>query len=45
MCQRLILNPTEKGDIPIKGVIFDMDGTLCLPQTWMFGMIHTDKVI
>ncbi|KAG0677861.1 hypothetical protein C6P41_003113 [Kluyveromyces marxianus] len=20
----------------IKGVVFDMDGTLCLPQTWMF---------
>lgn len=40
MCQRLILNPTEKGDIPIKGVIFDMDGTLCLPQTWMFAAMR-----
>ncbi|CAN6630060.1 hypothetical protein TRVA0_012S02058 [Trichomonascus vanleenenianus] len=33
---RLILNPKKPGDIQIKGVVFDMDGTLCLPQTWMF---------
>lgn len=29
---RLILNPKNAGDIAIKGIIFDMDGTLCLPQ-------------
>lgn len=23
--------------IPVKGIIFDMDGTLTKPQTWMFG--------
>lgn len=33
---RAILNPVANGDVPIKGVIFDMDGTLCLPQTYMF---------
>ncbi|KAK9456490.1 HAD-like domain-containing protein [Dipodascopsis uninucleata] len=33
---RLILNPTLSSDIPVKGIVFDMDGTLCLPQTWMF---------
>ncbi|KAK9463134.1 HAD-like domain-containing protein [Lipomyces oligophaga] len=36
MTQRLILKPTLPTDIAIKGIVFDMDGTLCLPQTWMF---------
>lgn len=28
---------SEEPVLPIKGVIFDMDGTLTRPQTWMFG--------
>ncbi|KAK9451262.1 HAD-like domain-containing protein [Limtongia smithiae] len=34
---RLILTPTLPTDVAVRGVVFDMDGTLCLPQTWMFG--------
>ncbi|KAK9251295.1 HAD-like domain-containing protein [Lipomyces tetrasporus] len=33
---RLTLFPELLSDIEVKGLIFDMDGTLCLPQTWMF---------
>jgi len=33
---RLILNPKKPGDRAIKGVIFDMDGTLCKPQVSFF---------
>ncbi|KAK7205367.1 HAD-like domain-containing protein [Myxozyma melibiosi] len=33
---RLTLNPSDPDDIEVKGIVFDMDGTLCLPQTWMF---------
>lgn len=29
---KLILNSVSKSDIPIRGIIFDMDGTLCKPQ-------------
>lgn len=34
---RMTLNPLKAGDVIVKGIIFDMDGTLCQPQTWMFG--------
>jgi phosphoglycolate phosphatase-like HAD superfamily hydrolase len=27
--------------LPIKGIIFDMDGTLTKPQTWMFGEMRS----
>ncbi|KAK9388212.1 HAD-like domain-containing protein [Lipomyces mesembrius] len=33
---RLMIFPKLPTDIQVKGLIFDMDGTLCLPQTWMF---------
>ncbi|KAK9237902.1 HAD-like domain-containing protein [Lipomyces kononenkoae] len=33
---RLVLIPKSPDDVPVKGLIFDMDGTLCMPQTWMF---------
>jgi hypothetical protein len=33
---RLILNPKKPGDRAIKGIIFDMDGTLCKPQVSFF---------
>ncbi|KAK9464629.1 HAD-like domain-containing protein [Lipomyces arxii] len=33
---RLILSPKLATDNSVKGLVFDMDGTLCLPQTWMF---------
>ncbi|KAK9376212.1 HAD-like domain-containing protein [Lipomyces chichibuensis] len=33
---RLMLFPKMPTDIQVEGLIFDMDGTLCLPQTWMF---------
>ncbi|ODQ69698.1 hypothetical protein LIPSTDRAFT_179866 [Lipomyces starkeyi NRRL Y-11557] len=33
---RLTLFPKLPTDIQVEGLIFDMDGTLCLPQTWMF---------
>lgn len=33
---RAVLKPVADSDVAIKGVIFDMDGTLCLPQTYMF---------
>lgn len=36
MARRIILNPIYSNDVPIHALIFDMDGTLCLPQTWMF---------
>lgn len=32
MAARLILKPKNVTDLPILGVIFDMDGTLCKPQ-------------
>ena len=35
------LNPEKKRDGDtrpvLKGIVFDVDGTLCLPQTYMFG--------
>ncbi|ODV62405.1 putative haloacid dehalogenase-like hydrolase [Ascoidea rubescens DSM 1968] len=34
--RRLILNPVKENDYQIKGIVFDMDGTLCVAQTWMF---------
>jgi hypothetical protein len=34
---RAILMPIKDGDIQIKGVVFDMDGTLCLPQVRSMG--------
>lgn len=34
---RLVLSPIYDGDVAIKGVVFDMDGTLTVPQNWMFG--------
>ncbi|KAK9481181.1 HAD-like domain-containing protein [Lipomyces japonicus] len=37
---RLILKPSLPTDVQVKGLIFDMDGTLCLPQTWMFGKMR-----
>ncbi|KAF5119518.1 hypothetical protein DV495_004734 [Geotrichum candidum] len=40
---RLILNPKKPGDRAIKGVIFDMDGTLCKPQ--MRDALGIDKSI
>ncbi|SCV06078.1 LANO_0H21616g1_1 [Lachancea nothofagi CBS 11611] len=30
------LNPTLPTQIAVKAIVFDMDGTLCIPQTWMF---------
>lgn len=35
---RFVRNPSRPDDVQIKGIIFDMDGTLCLPQTYMFSM-------
>jgi len=30
------------GDSPeLKGIVFDVDGTLCIPQTWMFGQMRS----
>ncbi|VVT44996.1 uncharacterized protein SAPINGB_P000603 [Magnusiomyces paraingens] len=34
--RRLVLAPKAVAETPIVGIIFDMDGTLCKPQTWMF---------
>lgn len=31
----------DKSVLPIKGIIFDMDGTLTKPQTWMFGQMRS----
>ena len=36
--KRLILDPVNDNDYQIKGIVFDMDGTLCVAQTWMFSM-------
>lgn len=30
--KRLILVPKNDSDVPVAGLIFDMDGTLCKPQ-------------
>ncbi|ODV96929.1 hypothetical protein PACTADRAFT_48717 [Pachysolen tannophilus NRRL Y-2460] len=38
--KRMVLNPENSNEVAIKGVIFDMDGTLCLPQPWMFKMMR-----
>lgn len=37
----MILKPLKAGDVAIKGMVFDMDGTLCLPQTWMFAEMRS----
>ncbi|KAH7350887.1 HAD-like domain-containing protein [Rhexocercosporidium sp. MPI-PUGE-AT-0058] len=30
------------GELPqLKGIVFDVDGTLCIPQTWMFGQMRS----
>ncbi|KAF7589757.1 hypothetical protein BBP40_003907 [Aspergillus hancockii] len=37
------LNPEKKGlsnAPPLKGIVFDVDGTLCLPQNYMFGQMR-----
>lgn len=34
-----MLKPTQ-GNRLLKGIVFDMDGTLCEPQTWMFGQMR-----
>ncbi|AOW04408.1 HAD-like domain-containing protein [Yarrowia lipolytica] len=36
---KLMLKPTA-GNRLLKGIVFDMDGTLCEPQTWMFGQMR-----
>ncbi|QPG72720.1 hypothetical protein FOA43_000021 [Brettanomyces nanus] len=33
---RMILIPSKVGDLVVKGLIFDMDGTLTKPQSYMF---------
>lgn len=38
----MILSPVKEGDVAIKGIVFDMDGTLCLPQTWMFAEMRSE---
>ncbi|SCU83871.1 LAFA_0D06392g1_1 [Lachancea sp. 'fantastica'] len=30
------LRPSLPGQTAVKAIVFDMDGTLCLPQSWMF---------
>ncbi|KAL2857927.1 HAD-like domain-containing protein [Aspergillus pseudoustus] len=38
------LNPSIRGspDVPqLKGIVFDVDGTLCLPQNYMFGEMRS----
>ncbi|KAL2071570.1 hypothetical protein VTL71DRAFT_12805 [Oculimacula yallundae] len=30
-----------KGLTKLRGVVFDVDGTLCIPQTWMFGQMRS----
>lgn len=30
--QRMVLKPTKPDDIQVKGLVFDMDGTLSKPQ-------------
>lgn len=37
----MVLKPLKAGDVAIKGMVFDMDGTLCLPQTWMFAEMRS----
>ncbi|KAK9471943.1 HAD-like domain-containing protein [Dipodascopsis tothii] len=37
---RILRIGAQAGQVEIKGVVFDMDGTLCLPQTWMFGKMR-----
>lgn len=37
---KLMLKPTT-GNRLLKGIVFDMDGTLCEPQTWMFGQMRS----
>lgn len=32
----MVLKPSRQDDIEIKGIVFDMDGTLTEPQTYMF---------
>ncbi|KAB8079225.1 HAD superfamily hydrolase [Aspergillus leporis] len=37
------LNPKKKrtsSEPPLKGIVFDVDGTLCLPQNYMFGQMR-----
>ncbi|ODQ68422.1 HAD-like protein [Nadsonia fulvescens var. elongata DSM 6958] len=38
---RMTLKAIQSGHTQIKGVVFDMDGTLCKPQTWMFGQMRS----
>lgn len=45
--RRLILVPRNETDVPVAGLIFDMDGTLCKPQVSLyldiFTSFHTNK--
>ncbi|ODV83737.1 hypothetical protein CANARDRAFT_9301 [[Candida] arabinofermentans NRRL YB-2248] len=34
--KRMVLHPLNSKEIPILGIVFDMDGTLTKPQTYMF---------
>ncbi|KAK0108361.1 hypothetical protein ONS95_003174 [Cadophora gregata] len=36
------LGSDSGGDLPkLRGIVFDVDGTLCIPQTWMFGQMRS----
>ncbi|CUS21847.1 LAQU0S04e02168g1_1 [Lachancea quebecensis] len=40
MTRLMKLRPTSKSHTAIKAVVFDMDGTLSIPQPWMFGAMR-----
>ncbi|CAR24411.1 putative haloacid dehalogenase-like hydrolase [Lachancea thermotolerans CBS 6340] len=40
MAQLMKLRPTAKSHIAVKAIVFDMDGTLSIPQPWMFGAMR-----
>ncbi|KAG4443483.1 hypothetical protein IFR05_001053 [Cadophora sp. M221] len=36
------IEAADGGELPkLKGIVFDVDGTLCIPQTWMFGQMRS----